>query len=323
MTAKFDAFTAALEALCIEHDVHLSSGDNYDSYGVYVEDASDDSPAGLELDVTDNIPPTPEERAAYEARLAEERARYEAQWAKARAADAQRYGALLASKDYIGLREAVEAHAKEMREKQMRISTDPTDPAYIDDRPRKVWLNEVEIVGWIVADEFRRCVITGKGVMNGGVLIERLPDEWQAITGDGSGVALPPIDANFSGMLASHPSCAKGLVTMSDELKKTIDALKMHMVEGEAFKDGGAERIPTMWVDDPVKPVEEIAEPEAEPVAVEIEPSTEPEPECGRKFFLDGVAYVAPEPEPALEPVDEPPQLAAPEDEPEPSDSDA
>lgn len=57
----------------------------------------------------------------------------------------------------------------------MRVSTDPTDPAYIDGRPRKVWLNDVEITGWIVADEFRRCVITEKGVMHGGVLIERFP----------------------------------------------------------------------------------------------------------------------------------------------------
>lgn len=58
----------------------------------------------------------------------------------------------------------------------MRVSTDPTDPAYIDDRPRRVWLNDREIIGWTVADEFRRCVITPDGVLNGAVLIERLPE---------------------------------------------------------------------------------------------------------------------------------------------------
>jgi hypothetical protein len=59
----------------------------------------------------------------------------------------------------------------------MRVSTDPTDPAYIDDRPRKVWLNDALIEGWIIADEFRRCVITKAGVLNGGVLIERLDSD--------------------------------------------------------------------------------------------------------------------------------------------------
>jgi hypothetical protein len=59
----------------------------------------------------------------------------------------------------------------------MRVSTDPTDAAYIDDRPRKAWLNDLEITGWIVADEFRRCVITAAGVMNGAVRIERLPSD--------------------------------------------------------------------------------------------------------------------------------------------------
>lgn len=57
----------------------------------------------------------------------------------------------------------------------MRISTDHNDPAYIDDRPRRVWCNDVEIEGWTVADEFRRCVITPTKVHNGSVRIERLP----------------------------------------------------------------------------------------------------------------------------------------------------
>lgn len=58
----------------------------------------------------------------------------------------------------------------------MRISTDPSDPAFIDERPRRVWVNEKEIQGWITADEFRRCVVTAEGAIHGSVLIERLPE---------------------------------------------------------------------------------------------------------------------------------------------------
>ena len=56
----------------------------------------------------------------------------------------------------------------------MRISTDPADPDYIDERPRKVWCQDRLIGGWTLADEFRRVVITPAGVLNGPVLIERL-----------------------------------------------------------------------------------------------------------------------------------------------------
>lgn len=58
----------------------------------------------------------------------------------------------------------------------MRISIDPTDPAFIDARPRRVWVNDAEVHGWIVADEFRRCAITATGIINGAVRIERLDE---------------------------------------------------------------------------------------------------------------------------------------------------
>ena len=85
----------------------------------------------------------------------------------------------------------------------MRVSTDPTDPAYIDDRPRRAWVNDRLIEGWTVADEFRRCVITADGkVHNGAVLIERLP-------ADGAPVAeappAVPIDIGFIGMFEHVP----------------------------------------------------------------------------------------------------------------------
>jgi hypothetical protein len=66
----------------------------------------------------------------------------------------------------------------------MRVSTDPADPAFIDDRQRRVWLNDREVADWIVADEFRRCVVTAAGVMNGSVLIERLPEPGAAVVAE-------------------------------------------------------------------------------------------------------------------------------------------
>jgi hypothetical protein len=193
MTAKFEAFKAALHALCIEHNVRLHGGNDYDDYGGYVDAGSAESSAGLELELSDCIPLTPEEQAQEDERRSKAQAAWTAELAERRAAEAARYEAALNSKDYIALRAAIEAHAKETRSKQLRVSTDPNDPAYIDDRPRKVWLNDKEVAGWIVADEFRRCVIV-RGVeyqcieeetprrapdvvLHGAVLIERLPDD--------------------------------------------------------------------------------------------------------------------------------------------------
>ncbi len=87
----------------------------------------------------------------------------------------------------------------------MRISTDPKDPAYIDDRPRKAWCNDVEIEGWTVADEFRRCVITPTKVHNGSVRIERLPDDYTPGFVLVDKPAEPPIHAGFSGVLVPAP----------------------------------------------------------------------------------------------------------------------
>jgi hypothetical protein len=82
----------------------------------------------------------------------------------------------------------------------MRVSTDPNDPAYIDDRQRKAWCNDVEIEGWTVADEFRRCVITPTKVHNGSVRIERLPDDYTPNFVVVEKPVEPPINAGFSGM---------------------------------------------------------------------------------------------------------------------------
>jgi hypothetical protein len=83
----------------------------------------------------------------------------------------------------------------------MRISTDPTDPAYIDDRPRRVTVNDVEVTDWLIADEFRRSVVLKSGkVLNGCVGIERLADEGAAPV---EAVVDTPIATGFSGMFVS------------------------------------------------------------------------------------------------------------------------
>lgn len=203
MTAKFEAFKAALHELCIAHGVRLRAGEDYDDYGVYVEEPTDEKPAGLDLSLDDVIEPTPEERAAQEARREQEAAEWRRRCEQRRQEDEARYRATLESKDYQALQRLIEADAKATREQQMRVSTDPTDPAYVDERPRRVWCNDVEILGWTVADEFRRCVITPDKVHNGAVRIERLPDDY--VPNFTLAPPPPPINSGFAGMLVSVP----------------------------------------------------------------------------------------------------------------------
>jgi hypothetical protein len=42
----------------------------------------------------------------------------------------------------------------------MRVTRIPGDPHDIGDRPCRVWVNDIEILDWIVADDFRRSVIS-------------------------------------------------------------------------------------------------------------------------------------------------------------------
>jgi hypothetical protein len=132
------------------------------------------------------------------ARIRAEWAAQEAERAEDRAIDHAR---LLASKEYRQYQRVIDADAKKQRKKQMRVSTDPTDPAYIDARPRKAWCNDILIEGWTVADEFRRVVITPEKVHHGSVRIERLGnviEPWlpSLETVDGlSPIEWPPIEA--------------------------------------------------------------------------------------------------------------------------------
>jgi hypothetical protein len=161
MTAKFEAFKAALNALCVEHGVRLSQETDYDGYhDINVEEAGEHRQAGLFIEITDIVPPTPEDLAAQAKREAEWRERLAAYEAQRRAdfvaEEEKRMAALMQNGDYMNLQAAIEAHAKEQRKQLMRVSTDPTDPAYIDARPRRAWCNDVLIEGWVIADEFRR-----------------------------------------------------------------------------------------------------------------------------------------------------------------------
>jgi hypothetical protein len=172
MTARFEAFKAALDALCREHDMHIWPSNDGEVCGV-----SDRYEEPELYDGTKPDPPTPEEIAAEQARRAEAEARWSENHRavmKMRAEleiDPSEHGPA-----YIKWTTFVEQDAIAQRKKQMRVSTDPNDPAYIDARPRKVWVNEQLIEGWTVADEFRRVVITPEKVHHGAVLIERLPD---------------------------------------------------------------------------------------------------------------------------------------------------
>lgn len=42
----------------------------------------------------------------------------------------------------------------------MRVTRIPGDQYDIGDRPCRVWVNDMEVTDWIVADDFRRCVIS-------------------------------------------------------------------------------------------------------------------------------------------------------------------
>jgi hypothetical protein len=186
MTARFDAFEAALEALCVEHGVRLSTGyDDYCDPCISVEASAD--AAGCDLYLFEEVTPTPEEIAEREAREAEQRARVREEARLWRLSEPARLAEIQGSAEYRSYAAVIEADIAEQRKKQMRVSTDPNDPAYVDARPRKAWVNDVLIEGWTVADEFRRCVITPERVYNGSVRVERLPavvdapTEWPTI----------------------------------------------------------------------------------------------------------------------------------------------
>jgi hypothetical protein len=239
VSEKLEAFRAALEALCIEHGVRLSMGygDDYD-HVLRAKESHGGLPAGLDLEAYEleyKPKPTPEE---IELLRVEEEARKErkaAEEAKQRAIYKLWFGEGFdrepQHKDWA---DAAAAHARKTRKQDMRVSTDPADPAYIDARPRKAWCNDVLIEGWTVADEFRRVVITPEKVHHGSVLVERLPallftppqaiENGAELTAEVLGAVswaeapnrqsppAPPIDAGFSGMFVSVPDAKPAAV---------------------------------------------------------------------------------------------------------------
>ena len=176
--AKFEAFKTALHALCVEHGVRIWPCSDGEEIGV--SDACD----GMEpVDFNalyDGTTMSPDERAAHEAKIAAIRVQQEQEWRDRMVTwaqhNAESVAALQECADYKLWSRMAAAHARKQRKEDMRVSTDPNDPAFIDARPRKVWVGERLIEGWTVADEFRRVVITPEKVHHGAVLIERLPD---------------------------------------------------------------------------------------------------------------------------------------------------
>jgi hypothetical protein len=174
MTAKFEAFKAALHALCIEHGVRLDDDGDHDYRDIQVSEASEGNPAGLHFEISDCVPETPEEKAEREARFQRWAEQAATRAAEFRAAEERRLAGLNTDADYQRFLRIAQADAIEQRTNCMRVTTDPTDPHY-SAAPRRVWCQDVEIADWTVADEFRRVVITADGkVHNGAVRVERL-----------------------------------------------------------------------------------------------------------------------------------------------------
>jgi hypothetical protein len=198
MTAKFETFKAALHALCVEHGVRLTDGGDYDCRFVSLKLATEDSPAGLETSIEDDIPLTREELEQAERERKERRAKVAAENAEA----TRRHLEYINSPEYQASLARVTEEGKRTREQQMRVSTDPQDAAY-DPRPRRVWRNDVEVTGWTVADEFRRVVIVDGQPQFGSIRIERLE------SGEGGNPlqATPtaPVNTGFVGVMVHTP----------------------------------------------------------------------------------------------------------------------
>lgn len=170
MTEKFEAFKAALDALCKEHGVRMYEEWDYDDcQRVYIEEAGEEKSAGLDADiqcVIPPIPPTPEEVAAaaaakaeWEAGAAQREAEYQARMDAWRALQEMQRAARIQSPEYLALQVQIKAQAEEQRKKNMRVTRIPGDFHDIGDKACRVFCNEVEVSNWIVADDFRRVVI--------------------------------------------------------------------------------------------------------------------------------------------------------------------
>jgi hypothetical protein len=57
----------------------------------------------------------------------------------------------------------------------MRVTRIPGDSHDVGSRPCRVWLNDVEILNWTAADDFRRVVQTPDGARFGSVRIDMTP----------------------------------------------------------------------------------------------------------------------------------------------------
>jgi hypothetical protein len=66
----------------------------------------------------------------------------------------------------------------------MRVTRIPGDFNDIGERECRVWCNGHEVIGWTVADDFRRVVETPAGVHHGAVRIDLAPAQAQINEGE-------------------------------------------------------------------------------------------------------------------------------------------
>lgn len=187
MAAPFDAFTDALEALCVEHGIRITGSRDYDDYSVYLEVATAKEPAGCDIGFVECIPLTPEEQAESDRLEEEELARQKV--------EAAHYDELMrkrmewaASPEFAAQYAENQRQANITRESSMRVTRIPGDHNNIGDRPCRVFCNEVEVTGWTVADDFRRVVETPGKVHHGAVRIDLTVDAAPATAIEPSGL---------------------------------------------------------------------------------------------------------------------------------------
>jgi hypothetical protein len=112
----------------------------------------------------------------------------------------------------------------------MRVSKDPADPAFDPHHEhRRVWCKDQEVLSWFTADEFRRSVVLQGGqVLNGGVLIERLPQD--APPAPTAPPVESPVDAGFAGAglvyVSDRPTPAPSAAPVEPEATKAVETVQ-------------------------------------------------------------------------------------------------
>lgn len=218
MTSKSEIFKAALQALCVELGIHVRGDEDYEYLGtVYIEEATDEKPAGTDLRFYSYIPLSPEEQARKDAADAEVRALEARRREVLRVEEEERCRATFETPAYLHLLTTIEAHAAEERKKHMRVTRIPGDHNNIGDKPCRVYLNEVEVTDWIVADDFRRVVETPSGAKFGSVRIDMAPE---------SSAVEPEVATHLCGVFVAVPKPAASAIEVVEAAEPAPEPAK-------------------------------------------------------------------------------------------------